>query len=94
MDGVTYEDWFAGDFTVAEIKTLRAIQPMPQRPHEYDGKFHIPTFEEIIALAKAKSIEKGRTIGIYPETKHPSFHEKTLKLPLTEKVLEALKKAG
>ncbi len=74
VDGVEYDDWFASDFTLAELKTLRAVQPLARRDHQYDGQFIIPTLEEVIALAKAKSRETGRTIGIYPEIKHSTYH--------------------
>ena len=94
VDGVPYNDWFAGDFTLAEIKTLRARQAMADRPQQYNDQYQIPTFEEVIALAKAKAAILGYPIGIYPETKHPTFHEKEQKLPLTNKLLEALDKAG
>jgi hypothetical protein len=68
--------WFTEDFTLAELKTLRAKERLPQlRPGNtrYDGQAEIPTLDEIIALAKRASRESGRTIGIYPETKHPSY---------------------
>lgn len=77
VDGVEYEDWFASDFTLAEIKTLRAKERLQlQRPANtaYDGLYEIPTLEEVIALAKQKSRETGRTIGIYPEIKHSTYH--------------------
>ena len=74
VDGVEYDDWFATDFTLAELKTLRAVQPLARRDHQYDGLYQIPTLEEVIALAKAKSRETGRTIGIYPEIKHSTYH--------------------
>ncbi|WP_165838194.1 glycerophosphodiester phosphodiesterase [Pontibacter arcticus] len=93
IDGVTYDDWFASDFTLAEIKKLRAVQPMADRPQQFNGLYKIPTFEEVIALAKKACKQKGRTIGIYPETKHPTFHE-NLNLPITAKLLAALDKAG
>lgn len=76
IDGETYEGWFTEDFTLAELKTLRARERLPQlRPGNkiYDGKFGIPTFEEILELVKAKEAETGRRIGLYPETKHPSY---------------------
>ena len=66
------EDWFVEDFTLAEIKTLRARQPRPGRSKAYDGKYEIPTFEEVVQLAKIASKSSGRPIGLYPETKHPS----------------------
>jgi len=77
VDGEKQEDWFASDFTLAEIKTLRARERLPKlRPGNAadDGQFEIPTLEEVIALAKAKSAATGRTIGIYPEIKHSTFH--------------------
>src|SRR5262245_19361249 len=80
IDGFPEDGWFASDFTLAEIKTLRAVQPLAERPQQFNGKFEIPTFEEVIALAKRKSRETGRTIGIYPETKHPTYH-KSIGLP-------------
>lgn len=93
VDGVSTEDWFASDFTLAEIKTLRAKQPLAERPQNHNGKYAIPTFQEVIDLVKAKSASMGRTIGVYPETKHPTFHE-NLKLRITDKVLALLEKAG
>jgi len=95
IDGVEYkDDFFAQDFTSKEIEELRAIQPLSSvgRSTAFDGLFKIPTFQEVINLAKSYR-DKGRNIGIYPETKHPTFHEEQ-KLPLTDKVLEALDKAG
>ncbi len=70
IDGRTLTDWFVEDFTLAELKTLRAKERLPQlRPGNaaYDGQFAIPTLAEIIALAKRRSV------GIYPETKHPTY---------------------
>lgn len=73
VDGVETEDWFASDFTLAEIKTLRAIQTRG-RDKRFDGQFEIPTLDEVIKLAKEQSAKTGRTIGIYPEVKHSTFH--------------------
>ena len=73
VDGVETEDWFASDFTLAEIKTLRAIQTRG-RDKSFDGQFEIPTLDEVIKLAKEQSAKTGRTIGIYPEVKHSTFH--------------------
>ena len=73
VDGVATTDWFVEDFTLAELKTLRAVQPRANRPQEFNGQFEIPTLDEVIALAKAKSLETGRTIGIYPELKHSTY---------------------
>jgi glycerophosphoryl diester phosphodiesterase len=91
LDGKTVTAFFASDFTLAEIKRLRAVQSNPARSKEYDGKFEIPTFEEILDLAQRESAKRGRTIGVYPETKHPSFHL-ALNLPLEERLLDALRK--
>ncbi len=74
IDGQTETGWFTEDFTLAELKTLRARERLPQlRSTAYDGQFAIPTLEEIIALAKQRTKDTGRTISIYPETKHPTY---------------------
>jgi glycerophosphoryl diester phosphodiesterase len=76
IDGQKFTGWFTEDFTLAELKTLRAKERLPQLRKAntaYDGQFEIPTFDEILELARAKSAETGRMIGVYPETKHPSY---------------------
>jgi glycerophosphoryl diester phosphodiesterase len=93
VDGVKEVGFFASDFTLAEIKTLRRVQDFAERPQQFNGKFEIPTLEEVIALAKRKSVEKGRTIGIYPETKHPTYH-KSIGLPLEKRLVAVLAAAG
>ena len=75
VDGFPVTDWFASDFTLAEIKTLRAIQPLAERPQRFNGRYRIPTLEQVIALAKRYSKRYDRRIGIYPETKHPTYHK-------------------
>lgn len=74
IDGVAEEGWFADDFTLAEIRTLRAVQRVGFRAQQFNGLFKVPTFSEVIALAKRASAQYGRTIGVYPETKHPTYH--------------------
>jgi glycerophosphoryl diester phosphodiesterase len=74
VDGVSTTAYFAQDFTLAEIKTLRARQSRAGRDMQYNGQFEIPTLDEVIALAQARSLETGRTVGIYPEIKHSTFH--------------------
>jgi len=74
MDGVSTTAYFASDFTLAEIKTLRAKQPSASRPQQFNGLYSVPTLAEVITLAKAESTRVGRTIGIYPEVKHSTFH--------------------
>ena len=93
VDGVAELGWFASDFTLAEIKTLRAVQAFAERPQQLNGHFTIPTLEEVIDLVKRKSHEKNRTIGIYPETKHPTYH-KDLGLPLEPRLVKVLQAAG
>ena len=76
IDGQKHTGWFTEDFTLAELKTLRARERLPLlRPDNtaFDGQFDVPTLAEIIDLAKRRSLELGRTIGIYPETKHPTY---------------------
>jgi glycerophosphoryl diester phosphodiesterase len=75
VDGVATTDWFASDFTLAEIKTLGAVQSRAGRPTEFNGLYKIPTLDEVIALAKSSSTSLGRTVGIYPEVKHSTFHD-------------------
>lgn len=93
IDGAMITDWFVSDFTLAEIKQLKAKQAFAERSQEYNNKYAIPTFAEVIALAKEKSKQLGRVVGIYPETKHPSFHE-ALGLKITDKLLEMLAVEG
>jgi len=93
LDGIPTTGFWASDFTLAEIRTLRARQTRSPRPTEFDGKFKIPTFQQVINLAKRESRRRGRVIGIYPETKHPTFHQ-TLSppLPLEGRLVRALKR--
>jgi glycerophosphoryl diester phosphodiesterase len=91
LDGKPTMGFYASDFTLAEIKRLRAIQPNPARSKQYDGQFEIPTFDEILDLAARQSRQRGRAIGVYPETKHPAFHL-ALGLPLEDRLLDALRR--
>ena len=93
IDGQDVTGWFTEDFTLAEIKTLRAKERLPFRNHSYDGKFAIPTFQEVIDLAKKKTAEKRRVIGIYPETKHPTYFQ-SVNLPLEQPLVSILKRNG
>lgn len=93
IDGIETNDWFAGDFTLAELKTLRAKQAFPDRDQSHNGKYEIPTLQEVIELAKSESARTGRTIGIYPEIKHSTFHG-AIGLAIEDKLLEQLKAAS
>jgi glycerophosphoryl diester phosphodiesterase len=89
VDGVSETGWFASDFTLAEIKTLRAKQPAAERDQSLNGRYQIPTLREIIELARSESTRIGKTIGVYPETKHPTYHA-ALNLPLEDRLLAVL----
>ena len=93
IDGQSITGWFTEDFTLAEIKTLRARERLAFRSHAYDGQFQIPTFDEVIALAQRLGGARGRPVGIYPETKHPTYF-RSIKLPLEEPLLASLEKKG
>jgi glycerophosphoryl diester phosphodiesterase len=76
IDGRFETGWFSEDFTLAEIKTLRAKERIPEtRPENkaFDGLFEIPTLEEIIQLVKKEERSTRRKFGLYPETKHPTY---------------------
>lgn len=92
IDGVPVTGWFTEDFTLAELKTLRAKERIPaNRPANtaYDGQFEIPTLQEVVDLVKKEIAAKGRTIGIYPETKHPTYF-KAIGLPLEKRLVDLL----
>jgi glycerophosphoryl diester phosphodiesterase len=94
IDGVPITGWFTEDFTLAELKTLRAKERLPQlRPQNtaYDGRFEVPTLQEIIDLARHSG--RGGRVGIYPETKHPSYFA-SIGLPLEERLVDILDRNG
>ncbi len=96
IDGVEYTGWFIEDFTLAELKTLRAKERIPAVRQEntiYDGRFEIPTFTEVLELRESLSAELGREIGVYPETKHPTYFQ-GLDLALEPALVKALDDAG
>ena len=74
VDGASETGWFATDFTLAQIKTLRAVQPFADRDQSSNGKFQIPTLREVLDVAKTEGAKVGRVVGVYPETKHPTYH--------------------
>jgi glycerophosphoryl diester phosphodiesterase len=90
IDGVTRTDWFTEDFTLAELRTLRAEERLPDlRPNNtvFNGLDTIPTLDEVLALARTGHV------GVYPETKHPTYFD-GLGLSLEEPLLATLKKHG
>lgn len=93
IDGQQVTGWFAEDFTLAEIKTLRARERLPQlRPASaaFDGQAQILTFEEVVAIARAGGQRAGRVIGVYPELKHPSYFA-SIGLPTEDRLVAKLK---
>lgn len=93
VDGQTLTGWFVEDFTLAEIKQLRAIQRLPFRDQQYNGQFLIPTLAEILDFRAQQSKKRGRPVGIYLETKHPTYF-RSIGLPIEEKLLQHLDKHG
>ena len=93
VDGVAETGWFVTDFTLAELRTLRAKQANPVRDQSFNSQFQIPTFREILDLAKSESARVGRTIGVYPETKHPTYHV-VAGLPIEPRLLKMLAEYG
>ena len=107
IDGESITGWFTEDFTLAELKTLRARERVPELRKanaRYDGEFAIPTFDEVLDLVAAAEVQRAANaratglpppprIGVYPETKHPSYFA-SLGLHFDERMLEALNRHG
>ncbi|UPG85507.1 glycerophosphodiester phosphodiesterase [Luteibacter aegosomatis] len=92
VDGVKIDGWFTEDFTLAELKTLRARERLPEirrRNATYDGQFAVPTFDEMIEFVAAEASARGRVIGIIPEIKHATYFH-GIGLPMEDKVLATL----
>jgi len=90
IDGEAIEGWFSEDFTLAELKTLRARERLPQwRSTAFDGRFDVPTLEEVIQLAADESARHGRTIGMIPEIKHSRYF-RGLGLAMEDRLLAVL----
>lgn len=97
IDGHTVTGWFAEDFTLAELRRLRAKERLPAlRPANarYDGLYQVPTLAEVIALVRAKEAETGRRIGIYPELKHPGHLREQAGMDTVALLLRELAAAG
>ncbi|MER5376958.1 glycerophosphodiester phosphodiesterase [Streptomyces sp. NPDC002553] len=96
LDGVPTTGWFTEDFTLAELKTLRAVERVPaNRPHNtlYNGRWQIPTFEEVLKWQDRQTRERGRQVWIYPEIKHPTYF-RALGLNMEERVAALLRRHG
>ncbi|MEV5431342.1 glycerophosphodiester phosphodiesterase [Streptomyces sp. NPDC052701] len=94
LDGVSTTGWFTEDFTLAELKTLRAVERIPaNRPRNtlYDGRWDIPTFEEVLKWQDEQTRRRGRQVWIYPELKHPTYFRKQ-GLDLEQRVAKLLRK--
>ncbi len=93
LDGEEVTAYFAEDFTLEEIKQIRAVQPQEFRDQSFNGAFEIPTLEEVIQLVQETEAETGVKVGIYPETKHPSFFDEQ-GLSLEEPLVKTLQDTG
>jgi glycerophosphoryl diester phosphodiesterase len=94
LDGEGVTGWFTEDFTLTELKTLRAVERLPHiRQHNtlFNGRYEIPTFQELLDLRVRLSEELRRELGVYPETKHPTFFSNA-GLPLEPRLLEILQR--
>jgi glycerophosphoryl diester phosphodiesterase len=97
IDGQKVAGWFAEDFTLAELRTLRAKERIPTlRPANarYDGLYQVPTFAEIVKLVRAKEAATGRRIGLYPEIKHPEFLLQEAGIDMVDLLLRELRTLG
>jgi glycerophosphoryl diester phosphodiesterase len=96
VDGISITGWFTEDFTLAELKTLRAKERIPNvRPGSaaYDGQFEVPTLQEVLDVARRSRTCQGRPVGVYPETKHPSYFN-SIGLSLEEPLVRRLHASG
>jgi glycerophosphoryl diester phosphodiesterase len=93
IDGTPVTGWFTEDFTLAELRTVRARERLAFRSHAHDGQYAIPTFAEVLALADSLGRRRGRPVGVYPETKHPTYF-RGIGLPLEPPLLAALRARG
>lgn len=97
IDGQKIAGWFAEDFTLTELRTLRAKERIPSlRPANarYDGLYQVPTLAEIVKLVRAKEAATGRRIGLYPELKHPEFMLQDSGIDMVDLLLRELRQLG
>ncbi len=96
IDGAEVTGWFTEDFTLAELRTLRAKERIPEtRPQNtrFDGRYRVPTLDEVLDLARGSRTCDGRPVGVYPETKHPTYFD-SVGLSLEEPLVAALRDHG
>ncbi|MCU0837751.1 MAG: glycerophosphodiester phosphodiesterase [Rhodospirillales bacterium] len=107
IDGFAFTGWFTEDFTLAELKTLRARERLPSvrtGSTAFDGHFSVPTFEEVLVFVRATNDRfkadarrsrgaPARQIGVYPETKHPTYHRQ-LGFAMEEALVAVLRRQG
>lgn len=96
IDGRPVTGWFTEDFTLRELKTLRTVERLPAVRQEntlYNGRYEIPTFQEVVDLVRAESRRLHRVLGVYPETKHPSYFD-AIGLSLEEPLVSTLRRNG
>jgi glycerophosphoryl diester phosphodiesterase len=96
IDGVELTGWFTEDFTLAELRTLRAVERLPDVREEntlYDGLYPVPTLDEVLELREELSRELHREVGVYIETKHPTYFD-SIDLSLEEPLVADLDEAG
>ena len=96
IDGTSITGWFTEDFTLAELRTLRAKERLPQvRPQNtpFDGLYQVPTLDEVLDLARNSRTCEGAPVGVYPETKHPSYFD-SIGLSLEEPLVRELRRNG
>ncbi|WP_245834412.1 glycerophosphodiester phosphodiesterase [Streptomyces aidingensis] len=96
VDGTEITGWFTEDFTLAELKTLRAVERIPDiRPHNtlYNGRWTVPSFEEVLVWAREQGRRRGRPVWLHAETKHPTYF-RSAGVPLEEELARLLRKYG
>jgi glycerophosphoryl diester phosphodiesterase len=96
IDGREFAGWFTEDFTLAELRTLRAVERLPELRQEstlFNGRYLVPTLQEVLDFAVAQSRRYKRPIGVAPETKHPTYFD-SIGLSLEEPLLAALRRSG
>ncbi|MGW7199373.1 glycerophosphodiester phosphodiesterase family protein [Streptomyces chryseus] len=94
VDGRSVTGWFTEDFTLTELKTLRAVERLPlvrNRNTVFDGRLEVMTFQEVVDLARKLSKRHGRTVTVFPETKHPTYF-RSIGLPLEPELVAVVRR--